>query len=125
MNKHKKYYCVLAVFVGVDLFIRFTYPVHFYPKLALMLSHAPLLNLYCIAKGYKLVPLFKKSYPELYEKYSDIRFELTAAGFAGTLAKDGVELDDVLKAEAKEIRITRIIFYASSILWWLPINDIV
>ena len=90
-----------------------------------MIAHAPLLNLYCIVKGYKLVPLFKKSYPELYEKYSDIRFELTAAGFAGTLAKDGVELDDVLKAEAKEIRITRIVFYALSILWLLPFNAIV
>ena len=59
------------------------------------------------------------------EKYPNIRFELTASGFAETLSKAGEEMDDALKAEARELRIAQITFIAIIILWFLPFNMIV
>ena len=83
------------------------------------IAHVPLSNLYFIVKGYKLTPFFKKNYPEPYEKYSDIRFELTSAGFADILSKNGVEMDDISKAEAREIRITQITYIVLTVFWML------
>ena len=125
MNKHKKHYCVLALFVTVELTVLCTCTFTFNQKRALIFVHIILNNFYFIVKGYKLVPFFKKNYPELYEKYPDIRFELTASGFAETLSKAGEEMDDALKAEARELRIAQITFIAIIILWFLPFNMIV
>ena len=74
-------------------------------------------KLYILIKGYHLVPFFQKNYPELYEKYSDVRFELTAAGFASVLSKAGEKMDDTLKAEAWEIRITYFMMIVMVLFW--------
>ena len=125
MNKHKRHYCALALFVVAELIVLCTCSFTFNQKRALILAHIILNNFYFIVKGYKLVPFFKKNYPELYEKYPDIRFELTASGFAETLSKAGEEMDDALKAEARELRVAQITFIAIIILWFLPFNMIV
>ena len=125
MNKHKKHYCALALFVAAELIVSCTCTFTFNQKRALIFVHIILNNFYFIVKGYKLVPFFKKNYPELYEKYPDIRFELTASGFAETLSKAGEEMDDALKAEARELRVAQITFIAIIILWFLPFNMIV
>ena len=125
MNKHKKHYCALALFVAAELIGSCTCTFTFNQKRALIFVHIILNNFYFIVKGYKLVPFFKKNYPDLYEKYPDIRFELTASGFAETLSKAGEEMDDALKAEARELRIAQITFIAIIILWFLPFNMIV
>ena len=125
MNKHKKHYCVLALFVTVELTVLCTCTFGFNVHFCISFAHIVLLWFYGTIKGYKLVPFFKKNYPELYEKYPDIRFELTASGFAETLSKAGEEMDDALKAEARELRIAQITFIAIIILWFLPFNMIV
>ena len=125
MNKHKKHYCVLALFVVAELIVLCTCTFTFNQKRALILAHIILNNFYFIVKGYKLVPFFKKNYPELYEKYSDIRFELTAVDFAYTLYKAGEKMDDVLKAEAWEIRVIQITLVVLVILWQIPFNIII
>ena len=125
MNKHKKHYCVLALFVVAELIVLCTCTFTFNQKRALILAHIILNNFYFIVKGYKLVPFFKKNYPELYEKYPDIRFELTAVGFASTLSKAGEKMDDVLKAEAWEIRVTQITLFVLAILWQTPFHVII
>ena len=122
MNKHKRHYCVLALFVTVELTVLCTCTFGFNVHFCVSFAHIVLLWFYDTIKGYKLVPFFKKNYPELYEKYPDIRFELTASGFAETLSKAGEEMDDALKAEARELRIVRITFIVIIILWFLPFN---
>ena len=86
------------------------------------MAHVPLYNTYLIVKGYKLVPLFQRDYPELYAKYSDIRFEWTAASFPAILSRDGVEMDDVLKAEAREILVIQITLFVLAFLWQIPFH---
>lgn len=122
MNKHKKHYCVLALFVTVELTVLCTCTFGFNVKSCIAFAHVVLFWFYGIIKGYKLVPFFKKNYPELYEKYSDIRFELTAVDFAYTLYKAGEKMDDVLKAEAWEIRVIQITLVVLVILWQIPFH---
>ena len=125
MNKHKKHYCALALFVAAELIVSCTCTFTFNQKRALIFVHIILNNFYFIVKGYKLVPFFKKNYPELYEKYPDIRFELTAAGFASTLSKAGEKMDDVLKAEAREILVIQITLFVLALLWQIPFHLII
>ena len=125
MNKHKRHYCVLALFVTVELTVLCTCTFAFNVKSCISVAHIVLFWFYGIIKGYKLVPFFKTDYPELYEKYSDIRFELTAVDFALTLSKAGEKMDDVLKAEAREIRITQITLFVLAILWQIPFHVII
>ena len=125
MNKHKKHYCVLALFVTVELTVLCTCTFGFNVHFCISFAHIVLLWFYGTIKGYKLVPLFKKNYPELYEKYPDIRFELTAAGFASTLSKAGEKMDDVLKAEAREILVIQITLFVLALLWQIPFHLII
>lgn len=117
MNKHKRHCCVLALFVAAELIVRYAVFTGSKHNSFMEIAHALLYSLYNLVKGYQLVPFFQKNYPELYEKYPDIRLELTAAGFAWILSEAGEEMDAVLKDEAREIRITRIILLAVFALW--------
>ena len=117
MNKHKRHYCVLALFVAAELIARYAVFAGSKHNSFMEIAHALLYGLYNLVKGYQLVPFFQKKYPELYEKYPYIRLELTAAGFAWILSEAGEEMDEVLKDEAREIRITRIILLAVIALW--------
>ena len=121
MNKHQKYYCALTLFVVLDLIAWYTLKVEFPYTSYVAMAHVPLYNTYLIVKGYKLVPLFQRDYPELYAKYSDIRFEWTAASFPAILSRDGVEMDDVLKAEAREMHSTRLLTIVLSLFWMFMI----
>ena len=125
MNKHKKHYCVLALFVTVELTVLCTCTFAFNVKSCIAFAHVVLRWFYDIIKGYKLVPFFKTDYPELYEKYSDIRFELTEVGFAFTLSKAGEKMDDVLKAEAREILVIQITLFVLALLWQIPFHLII
>lgn len=120
MNKHQKHYCVLGSIVALELLFFVLCPLNYIGTWIMVAVNLVSYKLYILIKGYHLVPFFQKNYPELYEKYPDIRFELTAVGFAETLAKDGVELDDVLKAEAWEIRITYFAAVTMIVLWMTP-----
>lgn len=117
MNKHQKYYCALTLFVILELIAWYTLNIEFPYTSYVGVAHIPLYNIYYVAKGFRLVPLFQRDYPELYAKYSDIRFEWTAASFPAILSKDGVGMDDVLKAEAREIRITHLLTVVLIVFW--------
>ena len=117
MNKHKRHYCVLGSIVALELLFFIWCPLTYVRRWIMVAVNMILYKIYILIKGYRLVPFFQKYYPELYEKYPDIRFELTVAGFASVLSNAGEKMDDTLKAEAWEIRITYFTMIVMVLLW--------
>ena len=117
MNKHKRHYCALGSIVALELLFFIWCPLNYVRIWIMVAVNLISYKLYILIKGYRLTPFFQKNYPELYEKYSDVRFELTAAGFASVLSKAGEKMDDTLKAEAWEIRITYFMMIVMVLFW--------
>ncbi|MDD6158611.1 MAG: hypothetical protein PUC52_04180 [bacterium] len=117
MNKHKRHYCALGSIVALELLFFIWCPLNYVRIWIMVAVNLISYKLYILIKGYHLVPFFQKNYPELYEKYSDVRFELTAAGFASVLSNAGEKMDDTLKAEAWEIRITYFMMIVMVLFW--------
>ena len=117
MNKHKRHYCVLGSIVALELLFFIWCPLTYVRRCIMVAVNFISYQIYSHIKGYHLVPFFQKNYPELYEKYPDIRLELTVAGFASVLSNAGEKMDDTLKAEAWEIRITYFTMIVMVLLW--------